>query len=505
MIILVATFILVVIGYLLICLFRSNDSENSSIPYAKHRSYPIVGHVFAFIRDRKQLLMDCHQQYGNCFKIRLFNQRFIFVLSPSDWTSITRNSLFHFPASDIATGVFDAFSYLSGEYHLLVFLILIDRYDIDLLVDHPEFDAEAHRQYTQYLQNRDGLRPTIVEFVRRLRELMQHEKSTLESKWIPIGLLELSHRMIFQPSTLALFGEIDPLSLEKDFHILDDKIHCLGSHIPRQLSSWLFPKEFKARSRLNNSWLNDLHLSRESEFMQARRILFQENSDWLTERDHGAFQTGILWASLSNTISAVFWCLVYVLQDAKVVEIIQREIETHLPYFPLDTNSDESLIEEWTPEQLDSCVYLDSVINEILRLTSTPLLVRQCQQETRITLLDGRTLTVKPGEALAHFVGATHLDPNFFPEPNKFIFDRFVGKNPESIPGFTPFGGGKSMCPGRFLAKNEMKICFAMILRYMDYKFVDTTKTIPKQKPQRIGLGVAAPIEDVPFMYRYKT
>lgn len=66
-----------------------------------------------------------------------------------------------------------------------------------------------------------------------------------------------------------------------------------------------------------------------------------------------------------------------------------------------------------------------------------------------------------------------------------------------------PFGGGKSMCPGRFFAKNEMKICLALFLRHMDYKFVDNN-IVPKQKPQRVGFGVAPPNIDVPIMYRYK-
>jgi hypothetical protein len=349
----------------------------------------------------------------------------------------------------------------------------------------------------------------VVNFVRRLRELMQHEKSKLESndslsEWIPTGLLELSHRMIYQPSTLTLFGEIDPSSLEKDFQIFDNKIQYFDSHIPRRLFSWLLPKEFKARSRLNSSWLNDLDPPGESELMQARRILFKENLDWLTERDRGAFQTAVFWASLGNTIPALFWCLFYVLQDAKAIETIQREIDTHLPFFSLDKDSDESLIKQWTPEQLSLCVHLDSAVNEILRLTGSALVMRRCREETRVVLQDGRTLTVKPNEIVANFVGVNHLDPNLFPEPNKFIFDRFVGKNPESVPGFMPFGGGKSMCPGRFFARNEMKISLAMLLRYIEYKFIDST-TIPTQKLERVGIGVSPPNKDIPIMYRYKT
>lgn len=364
-----------------------------------------------------------------------------------------------------------------------------------------------HRQLNQYLKNRDGLRPMIVEFTRRIRQQMQGEKATLKkngtnSEWIPSGLLALSHRMIFQPSTLALFGEIELNDLEKNFCLFDDKFHIFAASIPRWLLSWLLPKEMNARSRMNNSWLEECTISYQSQLMEARKALFLDNSDWLSKRDVGTFQSGLLWASLGNTIPAVFWCLFYILHDTKAIETITQELDTHLPYFSLD--ADESVIEEWTPERLSSCIYLESAVNETLRIAAAPLMPRKCRQETEVTLTDGRVLKVQPDETLLHFVGVTHTDANLFPQPDKFIFDRFVQQNPDGTLGFMPFGGGKSMCPGRFYAKNEMKICLAMLLRYMEYQFGDDGQ-IPTQKSERIGFGVAPPSHDIEILYRYKS
>lgn len=105
--IIAGTLIFAVITYLCIYLFRSNSEKNSSIPYVAHGSYPLIGHVISFIRDRKAFLMRCQQRYGQCFKIRLFNQCFTFVLSPSDWTTIMRNPAFYFPANVLSTNLFD--------------------------------------------------------------------------------------------------------------------------------------------------------------------------------------------------------------------------------------------------------------------------------------------------------------------------------------------------------------------------------------------------------------
>lgn len=375
--------------------------------------------------------------------------------------------------------------------------------------DHPEFDTESHRQYIQYFKTHDSLQPLIVKFIRQIRELMKTEKVVLEkngtlSEWISCGLLEFSHRMIFQPSTLTLFGEINPLSFEKEFLIFDNNFHHFSTALPRWIYSCFFSKELKARSKLNNSWLNNPNPLHESDLIQARKTHFLDNSDWLSEKDRNGTLTGVLWGSLGNTIPAVFWFLFYVLRDKKAIENIKQEIDTYLPMFSLDNDVDDSIINQWTIEKLNSCIYLESAVNETLRLVGASLITRKCNQQTQLVLHDGHTLHVKPNETIAWFAAITHRDPNIFPNPNEFIFDRFLYKHAETFPGFIPFGGGKSMCPGRFFAKNEIKICIAMLLRYMEYKFVDL-EIIPIQKKQRIGFGVAPPSEDIPIMYRYKT
>jgi hypothetical protein len=114
--IIVGTFILVAIACLLIYLLQSHDDEKTSIPHVTYGSYPIVGHLFSFLRDRTKFLINCKQRYGQCFKIRLFNQRFTLVLSPQDWTSIIRNQAFYFPSNDFAMPVFDLLSDYSGRY-----------------------------------------------------------------------------------------------------------------------------------------------------------------------------------------------------------------------------------------------------------------------------------------------------------------------------------------------------------------------------------------------------
>ena len=111
-----STFLVAVIAILLFYFLQSNHGKNSSIPYVTYKNCPLVGHLFSFIADPKKFLMECQQRFGQSFKIRLFTQPFVFLLSPSDWTTIIRNQSFYFPATELAMQNFDIMINLSGKY-----------------------------------------------------------------------------------------------------------------------------------------------------------------------------------------------------------------------------------------------------------------------------------------------------------------------------------------------------------------------------------------------------
>jgi oxysterol 7-alpha-hydroxylase len=346
----------------------------------------------------------------------------------------------------------------------------------------------------------------VVEFARGIRELMKEEKISIEksdktAEWIQSGLLELCHRMVYSSSTLALIGDINPTSLEKDFQLFDKKFHYFIAPLPRWVYSWFFPQELAARTRLNNSWLENRDPPGVSQFHRDRVELFTNNSQWVSDQHHAALLTVLFWSSLANTIPGVFWSLFYILKDPKALQTIKEEIDTHLPVVPLD--GDKGVFEDWTPEQLDLCVYLESAVNEAIRLVAAPLMTRKCIRPAELVLQDGRNIKFKIGETLAWFGGVSHFDPKLFPEPTKFIFDRFLNKKVDTVAGYMPFGGGKSICPGRFFARFEIKTCVAMILRYMEYKLEDA-ETVPSQLIARIGIGISPPNKDIPILYRYK-
>jgi hypothetical protein len=110
---LIVTAIILLLTYFL----RSSDNGGDpSIPYATYGSYPIIGHLIPFIRDRSKLLMECRQRYGECFRIRVFNQYFTMVLCHADWVGVVRNQSFEFTPIESGIKIFDISSDLLRKY-----------------------------------------------------------------------------------------------------------------------------------------------------------------------------------------------------------------------------------------------------------------------------------------------------------------------------------------------------------------------------------------------------
>lgn len=134
----------------------------------------------------------------------------------------------------------------------------------------------------------------------------------------------------------------------------------------------------------------------------------------------------------------------------------------------------------WAKTTLYKLQLLDSFLKESQRMNplSRTSMNRLVKRKTELS--DG---TILPKGA-RFLVVSSYMDPNVFPEPEKFDAYRFLNKRSE--PGMQNssqhvslssehmgFGYGEHACPGRFFASNELKIALCHMLMKYDWRFID--------------------------------
>lgn len=135
---------------------------------------------------------------------------------------------------------------------------------------------------------------------------------------------------------------------------------------------------------------------------------------------------------------------------------------------------------------LERCPQLESLTNEVLRLSVTTSLARAI---TEPTLLGGKTL--QPGNPILLSISALHYDAQTWrPQSSTFQPDRFIA-NPKLSKGqgFRPWGGGPTLCPGRFFARRSVNAVVAILLSRYDIEVV--SGKFPGMDSARPSPGVA--------------
>ena len=188
----------------------------------------------------------------------------------------------------------------------------------------------------------------------------------------------------------------------------------------------------------------------------------------------------------SNTYKLCFWILTYLLYDSTLLALIRDETS-----HAFTTTGELSMT-----FLLDSCVRLNCVFDEVLRMTNSSSSVRSVVSDTVIgdfVLRSGAKVLI-PYRQL-HFDEAT-----FGANAQEFDSGRFFRqKNLHKSPGYRPFGGGSTYCPGRFIARQEVVAFVAYVLQRFELEVSDVEKdgtpnAFPRLEEKKPCLGVMGPV-----------
>ena len=117
---------------------------------------------------------------------------------------------------------------------------------------------------------------------------------------------------------------------------------------------------------------------------------------------------------------------------------------------------------------------MDAVLCESLRLfPPLPSLEREASQDY---ILGDTGIKIPKKTIIQISAYSLHHDPELFPDPEKFLPERFLPENRTHHPyAYLPFGAGSRNCVGMRLALMEAKL--ALLNAVYNYKFSVTPKT----------------------------
>ncbi|PVD38388.1 hypothetical protein C0Q70_01002 [Pomacea canaliculata] len=145
-----------------------------------------------------------------------------------------------------------------------------------------------------------------------------------------------------------------------------------------------------------------------------------------------------------------------------------------------------------TYEDVAKLKYLDKVIHETLRMYPPLNIINRLASET-VTI---KGVTIPKGAGVLIPIANVLNDPEYFPEPDKFIPERFSeenkgSRNPISL---LQFGFGPRICIGMRLALLEMKIAMVYVLRRVKFIKTDDLQGRIRIRPGSLVSGPERPI-----------
>src|SRR5580658_2096963 len=151
----------------------------------------------------------------------------------------------------------------------------------------------------------------------------------------------------------------------------------------------------------------------------------------------------LLVAGHETTATALGWALRWLWVDTPLVERLRAEIA----------------MAAGDPSAIAKLDLLDRTVRETLRLQPVvPLVGRVVQRNVKIGGIE-----IDAGRVVACAIYLVNRRPSLYPEPHRFLPDRFATFKPASWE-WLPFGGGLRRCIGAAFAMLEMKMVLAALL-----------------------------------------
>ena len=357
-----------------------------------------------------------------------------------------------------------------------------------------------HEMNAAYLTRPERVNELTATFCKVLDSVLSKDAEDMVKK-DSVGLYDWLRDRMFTASTVALLGDnilkMYPNYCE-DFFKFDQEFLAYLFGLPNFMLREAIVRRKRLLDKLEE-WSKAMHEESGGEpidpegpsweplfgsrLNRARQLDYKKRK--LNSRSGAALDLGITFGLSSNVIPATGWMLMHILNPKGDPTLLGR-VMTELKRAEKPDGSVEIAT-------LVTLPLIQSIWTETLRLHTDVLVTRNLAEDTTLPLdEDGKTsIKMRKGDSVFAPSWISQHDPHTWHDgkapPEVFYADRFVVPDPEN-PGqqvfsmagtsgkFFPFGGGRTICPGRVFAKQEGMGALAMILLRFEFDvlgFVD--------------------------------
>ncbi len=202
--------------------------------------------------------------------------------------------------------------------------------------------------------------------------------------------------------------------------------------------------------------------SRPRNLLEAMLVASEAEGSGVDDTDVAGNVLTMLLAGEDTTSNTLAWMLYLLARHPATLERAVREVAAAWPDFQLDH------------ERLDRLDFIEACAHETMRLKPVaPFIGLQLLRDTVVA-----DIAMPQGTIIWGVMRHDGLDDRHFPDAAAFRPERWLAEGDPAQAASAakrvsmPFGAGPRVCPGRYLALLEMKMCMAMLLSRFEVQSV---------------------------------
>lgn len=318
---------------------------------------------------------------------------------------------------------------------------------------------------------------------------------------IEVNLFSWMRRHFSIASTEAIYGPANPFKkhadLEQAFWDFDSDFTMILLGIWPQV---LARKGYNGRKKITEAlteYFNNGGIEGATGVAQVRYDVGRKYG--ATTEEIALFEIGDIIGILVNATPTLFWCILHFYSDTQLLADLRAEILASgcLSSGPTSNGQKKHTIDITTLQ--NSCPLLHSAYRELLRFRTRSSTSRWVTHDT--TLTSGSSSYLVKANSVLLIPGASiHASPIWGPDAKTFQPRRFLSKNASTKAGaYRAWGGGQTLCPGRFFATTEILGSVAMIVMRFDTRPVKGGGewVMPRANTGNVAASIQPPKEDV--------